>query len=189
MQKPWDAKLDWDDQLDLEFSGEWSKILKIFDFIEDFKFKRTAFTGNFVLLIFCDCFQRINVFSCYCRGLAKKKRVGCYFLSAKMPQKIKLYQVRNFSPFLATKCLNSISKSIVASIILDFRVFIDAQLVLSWVLAGKVTAKNVFACNRISDITCSIKNIEENFGLQCKSSHVNLEFYPADFYYERVISP
>ena len=78
------------------------------------------------------------------------------------------------------KCLSLIIQSIDTARVLNVTICVDAQVVLSWILTGNVKSKNVFASNRVKDITLLREEILSNHGIKCNFKYVPSENNPAD---------
>ena len=118
-------------------------------------------------------------FTCYAKCID-----SCDLLFAKAktaPSKAKsLPTLELLSVYLAMKCIPNILSSMKESNIVDITVSVDAQIVLSWVLTGKVKTKNIFASNRVKDITLFRDELAKNFGLNVKFKYIPTEQNPAD---------
>ena len=84
--------------------------------------------------------------------------------------------------FLGMKCLPNILDALRTggNLVSSVTFYLDAQVVLSWVLTGKVKTKNLFAANRIKDIKDFENLIESEYGLNVKFRYISTESNPAD---------
>lgn len=81
--------------------------------------------------------------------------------------------------YAAYKCLLNLLK--VSNLKINTINFgIDSQIVISWILNGKVKVKNIFANNRIKDIQGFDSQISEESNLKCKLNYVKSSDNPAD---------
>ena len=53
---------------------------------------------------------------------------------------------------------------------LKYNVYLDAQVAIAWILSGSAKSKNVFANNRLKDISKIRAELVEKFGVECKFS-------------------
>ena len=72
--------------------------------------------------------------------------------------------------------LNSLADRKVSEVI----VCVDAQVVLSWIRTKNVKNKNIFARNRVAEISKYRAEIHEQYGLECNFKYVPTEQNPAD---------
>ena len=174
----WKAKLDWDEPLGV-FNTEWHKIKADLIKLPDLQFPRQAFHGEISLIVFCDSSKQAYGFTCYAKSI---NATNLLFAKVKIaPVKSKsLPTLELLSVYLALKCLPSILQSVNDAKVLNLTVCVDAQVALSWILTGNVKSKNVFANNRVKEITCFREEILTNHGLKCNFKYVPSELNPAD---------
>ena len=121
-------------------------------------------------------------FACYCRPVNAESVVTNLLFSKCRSAPIKprgIPTLQLLAVYMAMKCLESILRCL-RSQLQEIVVGVDAQVVLSWVLSGKVKAKNLFASNRVKEVTMMRKDIYTKFGVQCKFKFVPTEFNVAD---------
>jgi len=180
LRKIWQLKLGWDDPVPREISDAWTKIKRDFDQLPNLSFSRSAYRGDVSLLIFCDSSQTMYGFSVY----AKNSTTGnCTLLFAKSksaPTKAKsLPTLELMAVYLALSCLPTILDSIKATVH-DVTIGVDAQVVLSWILSGKINSKNICARNRLKDVTKFRSEVKETYNLDVKFKYIATECNPAD---------
>ena len=120
--------------------------------------------------MFTDASVSIYGFSCYCR-YAEGGEVFTQLLFSKVknapkPEKT-MPTLELLAVVLALKCLPSILEAVDVNLVDDVFVGIDAQVVLSWILSGKVNNKNKFAQNRIKDVTAYLEELKNKFNQTC----------------------
>ena len=177
VSKLWKEGYDWDQPLD-ELNSEWLKIQNDLSSLPNLSFPRKAYNGDTSLFIFCDSSKSTYGFSCYAKC---DNSCNLVFAKAKTaPSKSKsLPTLELLSAFLAIKCLDTIIKSLNANII-DINICVDAQIVLSWILTGRVKSKNIFANNRVKEISNLRNDIKLKYNLDVKFKYIPTEDNPAD---------
>jgi len=174
----WLAKAGWDDPVKPEIQNIWTKLKRDLDLLPSLSFQRSAYSGPVSLLLFCDSSTVMYGFSCYV-----KSGECCNLLFAKSrsaPAKTKtLPTLELMSIYLALLCLPVLLDSL-NGLVTDITVCGDSQVALSWVLSGCVKSKNVFANNRVKDVTQFRKDIKDRYGLTCKFRYVSTDVNPAD---------
>ena len=118
-------------------------------------FKRQAYDDRCDLIICCDASKNLSGFNCYANGAVNGKlETNLIFAKSKnAPTKTKsLPTLELLSVFLAFKCLDSILNAVTGKID-SIIICVDAQIVLSWILSKCVESKNLFASNRVKDIS------------------------------------
>ena len=176
--KLWQAKLDWDEPLG-EFSAEWLKIQLELPKLCSLEFPRQAYSGDVSMYIFCDSSKLMYGFTCYVK--TEDNQVNLLFAKAKTaPIKNKsLPTLELLSVFLAMKCLPTILKSFSVNV-KEIILCVDAQVVLAWIITGKVKAKNIFASNRLKEVLSFQRDIESNYNAKCQFKYVPTDVNPAD---------
>ena len=133
--------------------------------------------------MFTDSSKSIYGFNCYCRSIEDNK-ICCNLLFSKAknaPSKSKtLPTLELLAVYLALKCLFSLLNSINAEKVLNITIGIDAQIVLSWILSKNVKTKNIFAKNRVRDISVFRNKFLENWGLKINFRYVPTNLNVAD---------
>ena len=178
VNKLWKEGFDWDQPLN-DLNSEWLKIQNDLLELSKLTFPRKAYDKDVSLYIFCDSSKSLYGFSCYAKC---EDSTDLLFAKAKVaPTKSKsLPTLELLSVFLAMKCLPTIINSLNDSNVTDITIGVDAQIVLSWILTGKVKTKNIFASNRVKDINKYQKDVSDKFGLNIKFKYLPSEENPAD---------
>ena len=141
------AKIDWDQTLDEEFRKSWKSFCGTFEAVSGMQFPRRTFNSDspIKLCVFTD---------------ASKEAYGCAFYVVQDDQRHLFFSKVKASPLkertlptlkllavqLALKCFvtifnDGLMKDVTFS---DINLFVDSQVVLSWVLTCKALKKNVF---------------------------------------------
>jgi hypothetical protein len=84
------------------------------------------------------------------------------------------------SVFLAFKSLNSVLEAFPETHFKKIRIFVDAQIVLSWILSGQSKNKNIFVNNRIKDILSIKDTVEKDYKSKFTFNYINTLENPAD---------
>ena len=183
IQKLWKAKLCWDDRLPLELENEWNLIRRELEQLPQVGFDRRAYNNEELsLIICCDSSKEIYGFCCYTEStFDSQRRFNLVFAKAKSaPLKSKsLPTLELMAVFLALKCLPSILSALNCQI-RSLTISVDAQIVLSWILTSNVKTKNVFARNRIIDISNLRAELKTKYALTCNFTYLPSEENPAD---------
>jgi len=181
LSRLWKQKLEWDEQLEPDLVEQWNRVKSSIDKVTTLTFNRSAYEGDEIsLTLFCDSSKSAYGFCCYVKCASS---VDSQLLFAKVkvaPKKSKtLPTLELLAAFMALKCLPSIIKSLKGRVT-DVSVCIDAQVVLSWILTKNVKSKNVFARNRIADISKLRTEILELWGVDVKFRYVPTDINPSD---------
>ena len=184
MRVIWQQKFDWDDILPQEMVESWEKLFADLCLVQNLEFCRQAYNteNETELLIFSDSSQHMYGFATYIRNInGNSVETNLLFSKARLaPLKTKsLPTLELLGVFLAFKCLDSLLESIRANI-KQIYICVDAQIVLSWILSGKVKTKNIFANNRIKDIYRFRQELESKFDVTFNFRYVPSEFNSAD---------
>ena len=183
MQRVWQSKITWDDELDLDCMREWTQIESDLNLLDQMKFPRYVCNENSTLYIFCDSSKHVYGFVCFARcEMNDSYKSNLIFSKCRnAPTKSKtLPTLELMSAFLAFKCLASILRSIPS--VKEVYIALDSQIALNWILSGELKSsnKNQFARNRVKEI-CHLKNeIKDEFNVECKLKYVPSEQNVAD---------
>ena len=181
MRDIWMSQLDWDDVLSKDMTKNCVKHLSDLEQLQTIKFHRKVFSTceqNTTLNVFCDASNLCYGFAVYINDgfqnsllLAKSKVAP---LKGRTLPSLELLSV-----FFAFKHL----PQILSSFDVKFKainIFVDAQIVLSWLLSGKVNTKQIFIRNRLQDIKQMADEIEKEKNIKCQYIYVTTEENPAD---------
>ena len=166
VQNLWKAKLSWDEILSPELIKDWLKIKSELDLLPQVKFASKGYdqtdSSGVKLLICCDSSREVYGFSCYAKT-ETCSLPNLIFAKAKVaPLKTKtLPTLELMAVYLGLRCLPSILSAL-CNRVRDVVFCVDAQIVLSWILSTYVKTKNVFAKNRVKDISDMRAEIRTN---------------------------
>lgn len=178
----WKLKLDWDQLLPDFLSGEWEKLYRDLITLVSFRFPRRALSvlDSVSLIVFTDSSKLLYGFTAY----TSTESGGSHLVFAKSkvsPVKSKsLPTLELLAVFLVFKCIESLLDSLTGIAIDSIYIGIDSQIVLTWVLSECVKAKNIFARNRVSDISLVRKRLLEERDLTCQFKYIPTDLNPAD---------
>ena len=184
LRKLWESKIGWDNGLDCTLIEEWKNISDDLQKLPEIKFHRHVVDSDEEnrLIIFCDASKQAYGFAAYVvssnLGAGRSKLLFSKVKVAPLKSKT-LPTLELMAVFLAFKCLKQI---LTVNSLSVKEVFIasDSQVALSWILSGCVGTKNIFATNRVKDITQFRQNIFEDYNIQCNFRHVPTDQNPAD---------
>jgi len=180
MRELWQLKLNWDEPVPNDLLITWRKIKLDLDQLPNLMFDRCSYREKVELLIFCDSSKLHYGFTVYAKDAQSGACNLLFGKSKQAPTKAKsLPTLELLSVYLATQCLPSILDSL-GDRVLNITICGDSQVVLSWILSGKTKSKNIFAMNRVKDITKSRADIKDKYKLDCKFRYIPTEFNPAD---------
>ena len=182
LQRLWKEKYGWDEAVSDDIRADWLKIKTEFSKLPNIPFPRQAYENECELLICCDASKDLYGFSCYAKSSINGKfETNLIFAKSKIaPVKSKsLPTLELLSAFLAIKCLPNILNGLKGRVT-NVTLCLDAQIVLSWILTKNVKTKNLFASNRIKDITKYREEIFSNYSIDIKFKYIPTEFNPAD---------
>ena len=176
------AKVDWDQTLDEEFLESWKSFCGTFEAVSGMQFPRRTFNSDspIKLCVFTD---------------ASKEAYGCAFYVVQDDQRHLFFSKVKASPLkertlptlellavqLALKCFvtifnDGLMKDVTFS---DINLFVDSQVVLSWVLTCKALKKNVFVNNRLKEIDSLLNQIKSKF-VKANFAYVPSQYNLAD---------
>lgn len=182
LRKIWSANLSWDQPLTEELLTEWNKLDKDLNGLQSISFDRkVAANGPAKLVIFTDSSKDIYGFTAFVVVGGDNPSSNLLFAKCKLsPLKRKsLPTLELLAVFLAFKCLDAILSGLTIDIT-DIIFCIDAQICISWILTEMVKTKNIFARNRVRDISDYRKQIKSRLNIDCKFKFVPTELNVAD---------
>lgn len=184
LQKVWAAKYGWDEPLPLEIVNEFKTLLADLGQLHTLSFPRKAYGENISLIFFTDASNLNYGFSCYTRcivdGNVETNLLFSKCKTAPTKSKKSVPTLELLAVYLALKCLPAVLDSLSQKTVTDIFIGVDAQVVISWVLTKNVKAKNIFASNRVKDISGFRDEILEKYGHECKFKYVPTDLNVAD---------
>ena len=185
MRELWEQKAEWDAPLTESHEKEFGKFVQNVNHIENVKFRRSigsASGENPELVVFCDASKLIYGFCVYLVNPNDTDPSRLVFSKSKVaPLKTKtLPTLELMAIYLAYKCLVAILQSLRKLNISKVTIASDSQVALSWVMDQKIKNKNVFAANRLKDISSIRDKIFEQFNVPIVHEYINTKLNPAD---------
>ena len=174
---------DWDQQVSPEILQLWSKFCVNFKEVSHASFARKSFDADHPVKLFL--FADASKEAYGCAIYAVQHNVSSLLFSKTKVSPLKertLPTLELLASLLALKCCCSIFESgLLSGInIEDITLFIDSQVVLSWILTNKAPRKNVFVNNRLKDISGLLDSIKIKF-VQVSLAYVPSLHNQADF--------
>jgi len=180
----WLSKVGWDDALSKEMLSRWQKLTANVLQLNSFSFQRKVAKDQdpVSLVIFTDASKVMYGFCAYLKPTCSSSKPNLVFAKGKSaPLKAKtIPTLELLAVFLALKCISNLLKSLNPLNLGELFICVDSQVVLSWILSGKVNSKNLFARNRVRDVRQLILDVEETFNLGVKFRYVCSSDNPAD---------
>ena len=158
--------VDWDQPISPEISKLWSKLCDSFSEVSQTSFDRRTFNSDapVKLFLFAD---------------ASKEAYGCAMYAVQGDYSSLIFSKTKVSPIkektlptlellaaqLALKCFDTIfENSLLDSTKFEsITLFVDSQVVLSWILTNKAPKRNTFVNNRLKEISSLLEGISEKF--------------------------
>lgn len=167
MKQIWAEKTAWDEEVSQSVKESWNKLETDLQIIMGIDIPRITTDNNnkYIYHVFCDGSKTCYGFSSYAVNINSSELL---FAKGKVTPKNKsVPQIELLSVFLAFKCLPLIIES--HKIENDIHFWIDAQIVLEWILSGCKT-KNKFTRNRVLDIL----NMKDELS---RKNNINFHFH------------
>ena len=181
MRDLWQAKLNWDDLVPENIVSKWKVLHSELNELNQISVARKAFKPGDAnsLHIFCDSSKSCYGFAAYAFNGTESNLI---FAKAKMaPIKSRtLPTLELLSSYLAMKCLPVILSGFEDCKFEFVNILVDAQIVLSWILADDIKVKNLFVKNRISDIASMKEDFEQQHKTKILFNYVNTLENPSD---------
>ena len=180
MREIWKSEVGWDSEVSNENIKMWLKLKNDLDEIKDVQIPRCGFlpAQRNKMMIFCDASNDCYGFTVYIVG----ETTNLVFAKTKVapikPRSLPTLEL--LSVYLATQCLESVLDSFSEIKFEEICIFVDAQIVLSWILTGQTKNKNVFINNRIRDILEKQSVIEERSKTKISYNYILTDENPAD---------
>lgn len=184
MRDIWKTKLSWDNSLPHEICETWQSLHKDLSKLKLIEFdRRVLVTDSPVqLVIFTDASQTHYGFTIY--AVTKRDKVISNLIFSKnkiAPLKKKtLPTLELLGVYLAFKCLHNLMNSLSRINVSAITIAMDSQIVLSWLLNGRIKTGNIFASNRVKDVLDLKQKFESDFDLVPEFKYVPTDKNPAD---------
>jgi hypothetical protein len=179
MKKIWSDDTKWDEEVSDALSQPWVKLQEDLSSLSTISFPRMTTETNKpkIVHVFCDGSKSCYGFNCYATNNDSSQLI---FAKGKVTPKAKsIPQIELLSVYLSFKCMPLILKSHSIQKDSEIHVWVDAQIVLEWILTGCKT-KNKFTKNRILDILNARKEIEAQFGVKVNFHYIESKENPSD---------
>ena len=166
--------MDWDTEILQHMQSKWALIAEESTRLNKSNFTRRSFcrTHPTKLCVFCDASPQAYRFVIYevQDGISQ-------IIFAKMkvaPIKSKLLPTLELlTVFIAFKALHFVESGYSDAVITDIYIFVNTQVVLSWLLKDNIKIKNIFAGNRVKDLNDIRNQIEKNSAIRIKYKYVH----------------
>ena len=168
--------VDWDQPVNTEVSTLWNKLCTSFEEVSETPFFRKSFSSDEPVNLFLFADASKEAYGCAIYAVQGDYRSLIFSKSKVCPIKERtLPTLELLAAQLALKCFNTIFENNLFSNIKfqSITLFIDSQVVLSWILTNKAPKKNTFVNNRLKEISKSLESISE------KHCRVSLAYIPS----------
>ena len=160
--------VDWDQQVDSEISRLWSRFCTSFEEVSTTSFFRKSFSSDLPVKLFM--FADASKEAYGCAIYAVQGEVSSLVFSKVKVSPLKertLPTLELLAAQLALKCFGTIFDSgLLCNTKFEcITLFVDSQVVLSWILKNKAPKKNIFVNNRLKEILSSLEDIKRKFKL------------------------
>lgn len=180
LRELWRSKFAWDELLPINCCKTWSKLCTDLNSVRDLEYDRQVVSSNseFSMIVFCDSSKDAYGFAAYAVASGSSNLIFSKCKTAPLKAK-SLPTLELLSVYLFFKCFELIVSPF-CKFLNSVTVCIDAQIVLAWILTGKVRSKNIFAQNRVNDINYLLKEYRAKFDIPCTFKYVQTDLNPAD---------
>ena len=152
----------WDQEVGCHVLDEWRKCCSEFNMCSKLTFKRSTFCSDSPVKLFLFADASKEAFGCTIYAVQGDSRSLLFAKTKVGPVRERtLPSLELLASLLALKCLVTIfDNGIFVNISLNSIVlFVDSQVVLSWILSNKAPRKNVFVNNRLKEISSLLDRI------------------------------
>ena len=171
--------MDWDTEIPQHMQSRWASMAEELTGLNKFNFTRRSFcrTRPTKLCVFCDASSQAYGFVIYVvqDGISQINFAKTKVALVKSKSLPTLLAV-----FIAFKALHFIVRDYSDAVITDIYIFVDAQVVLPWLLKDNIKIKYIFTGNRVKDINDIKNQIEKNSDIRIKYKYVQTTDNPAD---------
>ena len=168
--------IDWDQKLDSKLLAQWVKLCKTFKEVSAAYFGRRSFNSDISVKLYVFADASKEAYDCTIYAVQEQNSSLLFSKVKVSPIKERtLPTLQLLAAQLSVKCLKTIfddgliSETQLESIVL----FVDSQVVLSWILGNKALRKNVFVRNTLKEISDLLEI------LKCKYGQVYFTYIPS----------
>ena len=160
LRSSWRLNLDWDIEIPQHMQSRWSSMAEELTRLNKSNFTLRSFcrTRPIKLCVFCDASTRFVIYGVQdgINQIIFAKTKVAFIKSKSLPTRELL------TVFIAFKALHFVVRGYSDSVITDIYIFVDVQVVLSWLLKYNRKIANIFARNRVKEINDIKNQIEKN---------------------------
>ena len=149
----WRLNLNWDSEIPQHMQSKWASMAEEVTGLYEFNFTCRSFyrTRPTKLCVFCDDSRQAYGFVIY--GVQDGISQIIFVKTKVAPVKSKSLPTRELlAIFIFFKALHFVIRSYSDAVKTDLYIFVDAQVVLSWLLKDNIKIKNIFSGNRVKYI-------------------------------------
>ena len=168
--------VDWDDLVSPEISKLWSRFVSTYSEVSQTSFSRKTFNSDAPVKLFLFADASKEAFACVMYAVQDGNSSLIFAKTKVSPVKERtLPTLELLAAQLALKCFDTIFENnlICNTKFESITLFIDSQVVLSWVLTNRAPKRNTFVNNRLKEISCLLESISNRF---CR---VSLAYIPS----------
>ena len=181
MRSLWLSKIEWDERISNEQVSLWLSLFGDLEKLKDISIPRCGYVSSTAennLVVFCDAAKSSYGFLVYLLN----HQSNFIFSKAKVaPLKQRsIPSLELLAVYLAFKCIFSILASYDQILFKNIYFFIDAQVVISWIVSKNFKTKQSFIKNRVSDIHQMKNEISKKYDVNILFKYINTAENPAD---------
>ena len=169
--------VDWDQPVSPEISKLWIRFCDKFEEVSQTAFFRKSFDTSKPVKLFLFADASKEAYGCSIYAVQGNYRALIFAKTKVSPIKERtLPSLELLAAQLALKCFSTIFESSLLNCTKfdSITLFIDSQVVLSWILTNKAPKRNTFVNNRLKEISKSLESIAEKF---CR---ISLAYIPSE---------
>ena len=173
--------MDLDTEILQHMQSKWASMAEELTGLNKFNFTRRSFcrTRPIKLCVFCVTSPQAYGFVIYGVQDGISQIIFADTKAALVKSKL-LPTLEFLAVFITFKVLYFAVRGYSNAVITDIYIFVDAQVVLSWLLKDNIKIKNIFAGNRVKVINGIKNQIEKNSDIRIKYKYVHTTDIPAD---------
>ena len=173
--------MDWETEIPQYMQSKWASMAEELTGFNKFNFTSRSFyrTRPTKFCAFCDTSPQAYKFVIY--GVQDGISQIIFAKVKVAPVKSKsLPTLELLTVFIHFKALHFVVRGYSDSVITDIYIFVDAQVMLSWLLKDNIKIKNIFTGNRVKEINDIKSQIEKNSDIRIKYKYVHTTDNRAD---------